>query len=1051
MATTGSGAEASPAQDAKARDGAKQPLIAPKSGGSTDVEGQGSSREIDVGAPEYTSVHVEGVEGSPSKQVSSSVHSHQNLAPAGAGSQIGEAVDIPQPTGNEQFESVVGPGLTNAEAARLLEEFGRNEIPEVETPWYVLLGKQFIGVMPLMLEIAALVSAIIPDWPDFAIIMAMLIINGLIGFHEEHKAKQSLDALKSQMTATVPVKRDGAMVITEVALLVPGDIIFLRGGNIVPADCHFIEGDEMQVDTAALTGEPIPRKVPRAPREGEDPDAGKELVSGCIIKQGEAHCLVKKTGLNTEIGAAAAMVQEASGHQAGVFETKIMQCVKAVIVISLIDAAVLLYVQLHKLSTTPGEEFNSKTVKAKLLAVLAIVIGAVPIALPLVMQVTMAIGAGAMAKKKAIVTHLTALQEIASMTVLCSDKTGTLTTANMEVSPDKIWTRGGHSKDDALIWAGVASNPANKEDPIDSSVLKSCAAQFGGESQAEAKLLPYKKNKFVGFNPTTKRTVVFCDHPQRGSMRISKGLISKVLDTGDDGGEVCWKVKDFEKIREEVQEQDYDFSTRGYKTLGVTIAEGEDDMNFAAIVPMLDPPREDTMETIYRIRQGNIAVKMITGDHLNIAIETSRLIGLGAGILPATDLWPQSHERDEIILTADGFAQVLPKDKREVILVLQEKGLVVGMTGDGVNDAPALAQAQIGIAVNGATEAARSAADIILTTDGLSAIFDAVVMSRTIFARLRAYVVYRMAATIQIVVVLSIFIYGYDVVMNPLYVILLALLNDLSMIPIASDNASPSSAPEIPSMPQILLAALVYGGLLSAQSVGLFEIGLHSGWLGENGSNCRDLFVDMQPRLEKFANECDYLSTVAYLQISISIEFIILSCRAPGFVLSPKYLWGDGATSWPLLVGVFAANILVSVLAGFGIIINQVHWADIGVIWLYDIAGLLIIDIIKISLRYWNLPWMSAGASYGVLEYPDLPQAGPEQQQALNRSTMRSNMTSIAQSRSNIRSVMRHSQQSMGPSLLGSTASRTWEPKSASMLPFPYNLRANATRNFRSF
>merc|ERR1711988_2082404 len=176
--------------------------------------------------------------------------------------------------------------------------------------------------------------------------------------------------------------------------------------------------------------------------------------------------------------------------------------------------------------------------------------------------------------------------------------------------------------------------------------------------------------------------------------------------------------------------------------------------------------------------------------------------------------------RDETIITADGFAQVLPKDKREVILVLQNRGLVVGMTGDGVNDAPALAEAQIGIAVDGATEAARSAADIILTSPGLSAIFDAVVQSRKIFARLRAYVVYRMAATIQIVIVLSILIYGYDVVMNPLYVILLALLNDVSMIPIAQDNAAPSSSPEIPSMPQILLASVIYGGLLTIQSVG---------------------------------------------------------------------------------------------------------------------------------------------------------------------------------------------------------------------------------------
>jgi H+-transporting ATPase len=915
-------------------------------------------------------------------------------------------------------------GLTAARAKQLLEQFGRNEIPEVDTPWWQLLGKQFVGVMPFMLEIAAIVSAVIPDWKDFGIIMAMLIINGLIGFHEEHKAKQSLDALKSQMTATVPTKRDGEMVILEVAELVPGDIIFLRGGNIVPADCEFIEGDEMQIDTAALTGEPIPRKVPRPDRDGEEPGKGKELLGGCIIRQGEGHCVVKKTGTDTEIGQAADLVQQSSGHQAGVFETKIMQVVKGVILVSLIDACVLLYVQM--------QVRGNSNFRKVLLDVLAIVIGAVPIALPLVMQVTMAIGAGVMASKQAIVTHLTALQEIASMTVLCSDKTGTLTTANMRVMPQSIWTKGDYSQEDALIWAGVASNPANKEDPIDGSVLKSCAEYFKGEAEAEAKMAPYKKTKFIGFNPTTKRTVVYCEHPQRGNLKLSKGLTSKVLCTGDDGGD-CWEVKDLQHIRNEVQEVDVNFSIQGYKTLGVAIAEGDGPMNFAAVVPMLDPPREDTKETIYRIRQASIGVKMITGDHLNIAIETSRLIGLGTGILPASDLWPASHERDETIISADGFAQVLPKDKREVILVLQNRGLVVGMTGDGVNDAPALAQAQIGIAVDGATEAARSAADIILTTPGLSAIFDAVYHSRMIFARLRAYVLYRMAATIQIVVVLSILIYGYNVVMTPLYVILLALLNDISMIPIAQDNAAPSSSPEIPSMPQILLASTIYGVLLTVQSIGFFEYGLHSSWLDGKADPCT-------------SSNCEYLSTCAYLQISIAIEFVILSCRAPGFILSPKYLLDPAVRpSVALLAGVMFANILVSVLAGVGTVIYQVEWVDIGFIWIYDIVGLLIIDIIKVALRFWQLPWMSAGAAYGVLEYSDMPEETGNRNSQL-RSTLRSSVG---------RSVMRSNQASVAASgMMGSSVGgqrSQCEIKAPSMLPFPYNMRANASRNFRSF
>jgi H+-transporting ATPase len=508
-------------------------------------------------------------------------------------------------------------------------------------------------------------------------------------------------------------------------------------------------------------------------------------------------------------------------------------------------------------------------------------------------------------------------------------------------------------------------------------------------------------------------------------MKIAKGLTSKVLCTGDDGGD-CWEVLGYEEIKEEIQEQDVQFSKLGYKTLGIAMAEGDHPMNFVAIVPMLDPPREDTMLTIYRIRQANIGVKMITGDHLNIAIETSRLIGLGTGILPASDLWPASHERDEIIASADGFAQVLPKDKREVILTLQKRGLIVGMTGDGVNDAPALAQAQIGIAVDGATEAARSAADIILTTPGLSAIFDAVVESRTIFARLRAYVLYRMAATIQIVVVLSVLIYGYNIVMKPLYVILLALLNDISMIPIAQDNASPSSSPEIPSMPQILLASVVYGALLTLQSVGFFEYGKQSDWL-QGDDVCGG------------PNQCDYLSTCAYLQISIAIELIILSCRAPGFILQPKYIWGDGRPSLLLFSGVMFANILVSVLAGMGVMIYQVKWVDIGIIWIFDVCGLILIDSVKVALRCWDLPWMSAGASYGVLEYPELP-AG----QDMRRSGV------MASVRSLIPNQQASSITSGGG--MGSGMSRQVSvEKSASLLPFPHNLRASGLRYTRSF
>jgi H+-transporting ATPase len=456
----------------------------------------------------------------------------------------------------------------------------------------------------------------------------------------------------------------------------------------------------------------------------------------------------------------------------------------------------------------------------------------------------MAIGASTMAEKKAIVTHLTALQEIASMKVLCSDKTGTLTTANMTIIADKIWCNEGFTADEVLTWAAIASNPNNKEDPIDQAVFRGFENHFGTE-RAAGIVGQYKIHQFMGFNPIIKRTVVKATVSSSSGgggtkkpLVITKGLLNKVLDTrhgldaqqlssGEtDGGELQWSVEGLAQIGPMVKDVDVQLAVKGYKTIAVAVRRPPtlDDPNggpmvLAGIVPMLDPPRKDTAQTVYRIRDAQVDVKMITGDHLNIAKETSKLIHLGTNVLPSTALWPASATRDKLILDADGFAQVLPKDKKEVVMVLQNMGMVVGMTGDGVNDAPALAQAQIGIAVDGATEAAKAAADIILTTPGLSAIFDAVVESRRIFQRLQAYILYRMAATFQIVMVLTLLICIYDKMINPLYVILLALFNDVTMAPISSDNALPSKKPDVPTVKYIVGMSLLFGGLSTIQTM----------------------------------------------------------------------------------------------------------------------------------------------------------------------------------------------------------------------------------------
>jgi H+-transporting ATPase len=306
-------------------------------------------------------------------------------------------------------------------------------------------------------------------------------------------------------------------------------------------------------------------------------------------------------------------------------------------------------------------------------------------------------------------------------------------------------------------------------------------------------------------------------HPKIGNITIAKGLPNKVLDTKDgtaDDAADQWECQDVEKLRDIVKKTDFDFSKAGYKTLGIAVKINDGPFVFCGILPMLDPPRHDTAQTVNNLTAAGIEVKMITGDHLNIAKETARLIGMGTSIYPGEDTRIANESRNELVKVAHGFAQVLPKDKREVVLVLRNVfKAVVGMTGDGVNDAPALSAAQCGIAVDDATDAAKNAAAIILTAPGLSAIYSGVVESRRIFRKLKAYVTYRFAATIQIVMVLSTLIFASNCVINPTFVILLALFNDLTMLPIAYDQQLAGSLPENPDVLRILAVSASLGGM----------------------------------------------------------------------------------------------------------------------------------------------------------------------------------------------------------------------------------------------
>lgn len=841
-------------------------------------------------------------------------------------------------------------GLTGAQAEALFQQWGPNEIPVPETPLWKMLLKQFVGTMPVMLEISCLISVLADDWPDFAVIAAMLVVNAILGFREELKAKNALDELTNKMESTIPCIRDGKIEVIGVSKLVPGDVIHLRGGALTPADVEWLEGDQLSIDTAALTGEPIPRKYPCE-------EYGKDILSGCTVKQGEAYCVVRATGIHTEIGQGQAdIMADRATASVSVFEQRVMVVVNIIIAIAVVDAICLVVVQGFVRNGFKKDE------KKTLLTALSILIAAIPIALPLVLQVTMAIGAYRMATRHhAIVTRMSALQDIASMDVLCSDKTGTLTTAKMSINLDKIWPADATAGFEMLgvsyrsspeellqeqqkmlmLMAFMASNEDKKDDAIDGSVLRAfdkMDKERGGQiSQAKAQ---FEQLNLTGFNPEVKRTVAVVKYGGR-NLVVVKGLLSKVLDTaagGKDAGALQWRcqqcaTKGFEEAVGKVDEA---LSGDGYKTLAVCAGYEGGEMYFLGLLPMIDPPRFDTAITVSRLMDAGIEVKMITGDHLNIAKETARLVGMATNILPGEATREASYTRDEIIRDAGGFAQVLPRDKRECVLALQRSfNLVVGMTGDGVNDAPALSAAQCGIAVDDATDAAKNAAAMILTTEGLSAVFGAVVESRKIFARLFSYVSYRLAATIQILLFLSVLVYAFDCPLDPLYVILLALFNDVTMIPIAEDNQTASSEPQHANVGDLISFSVALGFTQTLASM-LFYMLMDQG-----------LVKGIGPHDEVGYPTSVHAQNAIWLQLSVAAEFLIFSARAPGlFFLS--------APSHELLASTMLGNLVSTCLAIY-VFDEPLDWEEAITIWVYNIIALFAVDAVKLLHKYfWN-------------------------------------------------------------------------------------------------
>uniref|UniRef100_UPI0026282E21 plasma-membrane proton-efflux P-type ATPase n=1 Tax=Thermococcus sp. TaxID=35749 RepID=UPI0026282E21 len=659
-------------------------------------------------------------------------------------------------------------GLSEEEAKRRLKEVGPNEIPEKKVSPLRKFLSYFWGPIPWMIETAAILSALVQHWEDFAIITSLLVINAIVGFWQEHKAENIMEYLKQKLALEVRVLRDGRWKTIPARELVPGDIIRLRMGDIIPADIKLIEGEFLTVDESALTGESVPvtKKM------------GEMVYSGSIVKRGEMTGVVVATGLSTYFGRTVQLVQ--SARTTSEYQKLVINIGNYLIALSIIMVTIMFIVELYR----------GKPVVELLRFALVLTVAAIPAALPAVMSITMAIGAYELAKRQAIVTKLVAIEELAAVDALCADKTGTLTKNQLTVYEPLAWE--GFTVDEMLFYAALASKEENK-DPIDLAVLRAV--------KDKEKLRACKQVKFVPFDPVIKHTEaeVECDGKR---FRTAKGAPQVILDM----------VNASQSLREEVMEKVDELAKKGYRTLGVAVDFG-DGWKFVGLIPLFDPPRDDSASTVKFLQRNGIRVRMITGDHIAIAKQIAKMLGIGKKIYTADQLdRARGHELIQLCENADGFAQVYPEHKFKIVKALQEAGHKVAMTGDGVNDAPALKQADVGIAVSGATDAARAAADIVLLAPGIGVIKNAIVEARKIFQRMYSYAIYRITETIRVLFFITISILAYNFYpVTAVMIILLALLNDLPIITIAYDNVKINRWPEKWNIREILTVSTIIG------------------------------------------------------------------------------------------------------------------------------------------------------------------------------------------------------------------------------------------------
>lgn len=771
---------------------------------------------------------------------------------------------MPTPSRSLAVEADTPAGLTSGEARRRLVEFGPNALAE-ETPsfWCALAGKVW-GPVPWLLEAAIILQIGLGKYLEAAVVGGLLVLNAALGLLQESRATAALAALKKRLAPSALVRRDGAWTRQAAADLVPGDLVRLALGAVVPADARVVSGSVM-VDQSMLTGESVPI----------DAEAGARLYAGSLVRRGQAVAEVTATGTRTYFGRAAELVRVA--HAASTEQRAVVGVARNLAGVN--GALALLIVLYAHAIAIPASDLAGLA--------LTVLLASIPVALPATFTLSAALGAQALGRRGVLLTRLTAAHEAAAMDVLCADKTGTLTRNTLEVA--EVVVMPGFDRERVLILAAAASSESD-QDPIDASIRRSVPNGRWGDASERV-------IHFVPFDPATRIAEAVVVDRTGAETRIAKGAFQAIARVA--------------KIPSDAQGRLDELAARGHRVIAIA-AGPPGALGLAGLIAFSDPPREDSAALIGALRDLGVRTVMVTGDSAVTAAAIAGKVGIAGAVCPPERL-SEALVGDEFGV----FARVVPEEKYRLVIGLQKGGHVVGMCGDGANDAPALRQAQIGIAVASATDVAKAAAGMVLTEPGLAGIVFAVREGRIAFRRLLTYTLNMLVKKTEIVLLLGIGlgITGHPI-MTPVLMVLMMVTNDFLSMSLTTDRAGLAPRPSLWNMPRITAVALLLGMCKVGFSTAVLATGLWGG-LGT-----------------------EQLQTLTLVTLVLGNQALLYVLRERG------PMWGSRPSTWVLASS--AADIaIVSTLALSGTLMAPLPWRVLLGVAAAAVAFALILDQVK--------------------------------------------------------------------------------------------------------